>query len=72
MPQTITCASCTECTNYLTNGTLSPGDTLRLTADITNYAGADDGTRLGETCISFGGKEHVSARPASHSVAKMT
>ncbi|MCK4714427.1 MAG: PGF-pre-PGF domain-containing protein, partial [Candidatus Aenigmarchaeota archaeon] len=54
-----TCNSCSDCTDYLINGTLSSGDTLRLTANIINYAGLDDGSHLNETCISFGGMDGV-------------
>jgi parallel beta-helix repeat protein len=49
-PKTFTCNSCSVCTDYLINGTMSSGDTLRLTANIYN----DDGD-----CISFGGADGI-------------
>lgn len=44
-PSTFTCNSCSECSEYLQNGTLSAGYTLQLTANIT-----EDNS----SCIEFG------------------
>ncbi|RLJ06227.1 MAG: hypothetical protein DRP16_05375, partial [Candidatus Aenigmatarchaeota archaeon] len=54
-----TCDSCESCTDYLTNGSLSAGDILKLTADIINYAGLNDSTDPGESCIKFGGADNI-------------
>ena len=52
-----TCTTCADCNTKI--GSASSGDTVRLTADIINYSGADDSTPAGETCISFGGKDNI-------------
>lgn len=49
--QTIpTCDSCGSCSDYLQNGSLQSGDTLRLTADIIGDPGH---------CIDFGGADNL-------------
>jgi len=47
---TWTCASCSDCSSYLQNGTLSSGDTLRLTADLPSP---------GAHCINLSGKDNI-------------
>ncbi|MCX6814610.1 MAG: hypothetical protein NTY20_03110, partial [Candidatus Aenigmarchaeota archaeon] len=44
-----TCSSCTVCSQYLQNSSMSSGDTLQLTADLS-AAG---------TCIQFNGKDNI-------------
>lgn len=51
---TYKCTTCTVCTNYLLNSSMSSGDTLQLTANIDNYAGIDS-----KGCINFGGKDGI-------------
>lgn len=48
------CDSCADCTNYLTNSSLSTGGTVTLAADITGSSGLlGDSTDAGESCIVF-------------------
>ncbi|MHA2065036.1 MAG: NosD domain-containing protein, partial [Candidatus Thorarchaeota archaeon] len=44
-----TCSNCSDCSNYLQNGTMSSGDTLQLTSNISTTG----------TCISFGGADNL-------------
>jgi parallel beta-helix repeat protein len=47
---TFTCSSCSECSDYLQNGSISSGGTLMLTSDITGQVG---------NCIEFGGADDI-------------
>jgi len=46
---TYTCNSCTICSNYLQNGSMSDGDVLQLTTSVSSTG----------DCISFGGKDNI-------------
>ena len=64
-----TCSSCEECSSYLQNGTMISGDILKLTTDITNYAGANDNTDSGESCIKFGGADNLTFDCQGHTIS---
>ncbi|RLE10279.1 hypothetical protein DRJ04_09315, partial [Candidatus Aerophobetes bacterium] len=52
------CSSCAECSRIIQKEALS-GDTVQLTADITNTA---------ETCISFGGTDNITFDCTGHTI----
>jgi len=51
------CSNCSDCSQKIQAAGF--GDVIFLAANITNHAGANDSTHMGESCIRFGGADEV-------------